>query len=144
MSITKNSAMCACGCRLGIVYPASFLILLHLQATGSLELGTSMTSAVWDGDGLLESVSEARAGPGKTKAQTSKTGGVGGEGTETVGSRSRTWKILRESEGSGTFVITRRGARKQEGATRTPGWCPSRKQLGITPDHKEHTQPLSN
>lgn len=70
---------------------------------------------MWDGEGLLESVSEARAGPEKKKkAQTSKTGGLGGEGTETAESRSGIWKILRESEGSGIFVKTRRGARKQE------------------------------
>ena len=50
---------------------------------------------MWEREGLLESVSEARAGPGKKKAQISKTRGVGGEGTETGESRSRTWKILR-------------------------------------------------
>lgn len=48
-----------------------------------------------------------------------------------------------ESEGRGTFVITWRGARKQEGAVRTLGWFPSWNQLGISTNHEECTWPLT-
>lgn len=121
---------------LGFIVSLALLLRACLTSaqvgTWGLEQAELIKTRVWEVGGPRKFISLARAGPGRNDGPKHSQWMDWEKGRETVESGSRAEETLGESKGRVTFVVTRGGAREQEGVARTLGRFPFWNQPSIS------------